>query len=646
MRPYSAPFFFNIKFYQPSEINQSKNSAHIRYIGTRSGVDLGHEIDTRMEVEPDTPEHHVKYAHERPRSHGLFGAGNEEINMLDVQKELQEHKGMVWRIIVSLHGDDAKRLDMEDRESWEEVIKQQLPRAAADMGISETNLNWVAAFHAEVGHPHAHIVLWEKKPKRRMGKVTPYVKSQMRKKFIQKIYSADRDRYGKEKTAMRDMIRQRGITTLREAVNFAREWRTQMDEVNRLFALTGRVPENRLTAKPDIEQINKLVKGLEEISSILPNKGRIMLKFMPEDVKQEVRKLAEWLYQEPQFAPLRAKYEEASEILARPYTQQQNQLKEAVDRAREDIINRISQIVLKAATEINKVNHFAIQPDIASEVVRKFNDATGYVPDDLSERLKKEVLKKLVKSGVPIDMTLKIIETANLEIPNSIVAAAYLYEPKTPVFQAGVPYLIKAAYGEEIAEEYMNKQGYQKGWIDKMKSYKNVPLDLSSLARVLKVGDKQLAVVEKMAKTLISCGLTIEEAKQVMSNWSSRSGSNVSVAKLDKVLGLAKKEIEDAKDWGRTPFISKKEFYRLCNSLQVTVKFPWRTSREQQSVMKGHTKSVATSVFKSALHSISASIRRANAENEYAQIKAMDRIKEKTEREQEERERGEQGRGR
>lgn len=170
MRPFKAPFYFNIKFYKAEGDNGKKNSAHIRYIATRPGVDLGYELDKDMELVPDTPEHHIKYAHERPRSHGLFSSGDGEVDMHAIQKELAEHKGMVWRSIISLHGDDAARLEMESRESWEEVIKQQLPRAAEEMGIQETNLRWVAAFHAEVGHPHAHIVFWEKILKGDLGK--------------------------------------------------------------------------------------------------------------------------------------------------------------------------------------------------------------------------------------------------------------------------------------------------------------------------------------------------------------------------------------------------------------------------------------------------------------------------------------------
>lgn len=534
MRPYTAPFYFNIRFYLPSEINQKKNSAHLRYIGTRSGVDLGLEIDKDMELVPDTPGHHIKYAHERPRSHGLFSAGDEEVDMSAVQKELSQHHGMVWRVIVSLHGDDAERLDMLNRDAWEEVIKQELPRAAAEMGIQETNLRWVAAYHAEVGHPHAHIVFWEKKPKRRMGKVTPHVKDQMRKKFVQHIYAKDRDRYGKQKTMMRDMMRSKGITTLREAVIYARDWREQQNEVNQLFALTGVIPEDRLSPRMDYDQTYELIKRLERLSEILPGKGRLMLKFMPADVKEEVRQISEWMYNQPQFGPFRKQYQEAAEILARPYSNQEEQIKAAVSRAEEDMINRISQVVLKAAAEINKENHFAIHPDRAYYTIQSLKNASQSVePED------------------------------------------------------------------------------------------------------------QQKVIEGMAKLLLSCDVHQEEVLQIIRDWNSRSHSNVDDEIIVKLTKKALQNVNDTKDWGRTPILSKKEFNNLIGKLGIHAEYPWRSKHQRQAVIRGHHKAVAGGLFKSVFKHFANAVRRAEMDRDRAQMQAFDRIRRNAEREQEERERGE-----
>ncbi|MCE0553156.1 relaxase MobL [Bacillus thuringiensis] len=37
------------------------------------------------------------------------------------------------------------------------------------MGITESNLKWIAAFHEEKGHPHVHLMMWEKETKRERG---------------------------------------------------------------------------------------------------------------------------------------------------------------------------------------------------------------------------------------------------------------------------------------------------------------------------------------------------------------------------------------------------------------------------------------------------------------------------------------------
>ena len=42
-KPFQAPFVLKLSFYKPSTVNRVKNSAHIKYIGTRPGVELGGE---------------------------------------------------------------------------------------------------------------------------------------------------------------------------------------------------------------------------------------------------------------------------------------------------------------------------------------------------------------------------------------------------------------------------------------------------------------------------------------------------------------------------------------------------------------------------------------------------------------------------
>jgi hypothetical protein len=649
LKAYKAPFYFNIKFYQPGGDNPKKNSAHIRYIATRPGVEFGKEMDTNMELDLDSPEHHVKYAHERPRSHGLFSSGEEDINMFEIQKELKEHEGHVWRLILSLEGEDAKRLEMESREAWEEVIKTQLPQMAYEMGIQESNLRWVAAFHAEVDHPHSHVVFWEKKPKRRMGKVSLEVKDKMRKKFVQKIYAADRDRFGKEKTMMRDMMRGYGLTTLKETVQFAREWKNAGKDVSRFNNLIGRGEGSDLVPKFNVKQMKELTQKLNHLSGLLPKRGRLSLKFMPENVKLEVRKIAEWMYGQSQLNPLRVKYEDAAELLARPYTTQEIQLKEAVDKAKQDMIDRISQVVIKGASEIVKDDRFMINPDLARETVERFRFADGAIVEDQEKRLLKMIAKQLHAANIPKEVFLKILASLNLDFGKDDLSRAFagMIDIKPEKLSKNVAYLLKAYFGESEIMQILKAAGYVADEFDKVKNLTNVKRDVKSLLNVFGVKSAIHTVLDQMSTVLLSCGLSMDEAKGMILGWAKRSNTQASQHDIEEAVRKASKAMEAEKEWGRTPFLSPQQFKRLSKALDIEdAPSPWRSKRESEFAKNGHNHGITTKMFKSVFNQLEVLMKRMEAEKEHEHMKLLNRIRVNAEREQEEKERGDKSKGR
>ena len=240
-----------MSFYTPGARNRQKNAAHIGYIGKRTGVDLGIELEDAEKAvfeadrekgdtnTPGTAAGHVKYAHERPGSHGLFGAAEERPDLAAIQKELQEHRGVVWRSILSLKEEDAKLLDFHTRKSWETALRAAVPEAAAKMGIGESNLRWVAAFHQEKGHPHVHLVMWEKNPKRTKGKLSDGERKDMRNVFMRQIYAEERTRLAQEKTAMRDLIRDLSKDDTDKAIALIADVRQVWREVVQDLQATG-----------------------------------------------------------------------------------------------------------------------------------------------------------------------------------------------------------------------------------------------------------------------------------------------------------------------------------------------------------------------------------------------------------------------
>ncbi|MGB9860271.1 MAG: MobP3 family relaxase, partial [Moorellaceae bacterium] len=334
-----APFVLKVAFYAPTRQNQQRNANHIRYIATRPGADRGELEPERMD--PGTAAAHVKYAGERPGSHGLFSQDEDHPDLKAVQKELLQHKGVVWRAVLSLREDDAVRLGYTTRKAWETMLRATVAEAAAKMGIREDNLRWVAAFHAAQGHPHVHLVWWEKNPARSRGVISEGEKKDMRRVFVREIYAEERSRLLAEKTALRDLIRE---TARQDVLTLAREIRQAGLEVR---ALAGKEPGIAPELSPAAEQ--ELAGKLSNLASLMPGRGRIALAYMPQEVKTQAREIADWILRQPGFVQTTERYKELAKQIAGHYTMKPEALDEASRKAYEDVRDRLAQEVLKGA---------------------------------------------------------------------------------------------------------------------------------------------------------------------------------------------------------------------------------------------------------------------------------------------------------
>lgn len=338
----NAPFVCKVYFYKANRLNRQKNAAHVRYIGTRPGV----EQET-----PDTPAGHARYAHERPGSHGLFGPDG-PVNLKKIQQELNQHQGLVWRVVLSLEEADAIRLGLIRRAAWEQAIRAAIPEAAAKMGIGETNLRWVAAFHAEKGHPHVHLLIWEKKPWRIKGILTPYERQEFRKTWIKHLYGEERIRLLQEKTAARDLIRDLAKESVAEARKLLRELKATQKEMELELRAIGE--SAALPPKAYPEDVRIVAEKLKELAAIMPGRGRAALQFMPPEVKEKAREAAEVILASPAFQESYQKYIVATEQIARMYTARLDALSQARRRAHEDLRDRIANILVRGAVGLRR----------------------------------------------------------------------------------------------------------------------------------------------------------------------------------------------------------------------------------------------------------------------------------------------------
>jgi hypothetical protein len=102
--------------------------------------------------------------------HGLFGVVDdkkaEEIKSLQELSRSIEAKtrdgAIAYRAVISLKEDDAIRLGYDDPENWRDLVRSQLPDMCEKIGIRLHNLEYTAAVHLDKGHPHVHILFWDK----------------------------------------------------------------------------------------------------------------------------------------------------------------------------------------------------------------------------------------------------------------------------------------------------------------------------------------------------------------------------------------------------------------------------------------------------------------------------------------------------
>lgn len=409
---------FKMTFKHPNRPDTtSKNMSHVAYISSRPGVDktitesdLKKELEKGLEELSSDDETYIKYIDERPRSHGLFGKDGLE-DPKDVQEEVGNVNSFVWRGIVSLAESDARSLGYMDKENWQNMLRAKVPEMASKMEIRPSNLRWVAAVHMEKGHPHAHIMFWEKEPERTIGIVRPKILDNIRKLYTDEIFEEQRLELITEKNTMRDLIKDLANDDISKTSRLIKEIKNAGFELNKIL---GEESQENIAPRLYSQEEKELINKIRELSEIVPGKGRIALKFMPENVKEEVRAIADYLLSKPEFSASLEKNLRATEELAKLYTGKEDDLNKVRENAYNDIRDRVCQTVLKGAVQLNKDNLFYVDRELSANAVEfiKSIDSQISLSSDY-ERVIKEISTALLKTGHDDEQVLKNVVIFN-----------------------------------------------------------------------------------------------------------------------------------------------------------------------------------------------------------------------------------------
>ena len=191
-----AKLILKAPYYKPGHRTESGKSrgGYAEYIATREGVAI---LRGGM----------LGYIGERQGSNGLFSDEGEKINLSAISREIDEHLGNVWGIIISLKREDAERLGYNSAEQWMNLLRSHRNDIAKEMHILPSNLRWYAAYHNKEKNPHVHIMVWSKEPRE------PFLSREgihnLKQTFATDIFRQELTSIYKKQTEVRDDLKEK-----------------------------------------------------------------------------------------------------------------------------------------------------------------------------------------------------------------------------------------------------------------------------------------------------------------------------------------------------------------------------------------------------------------------------------------------------
>lgn len=379
MRSTKAPPFFRIKFSNHAQ----KDANHVRYIGTRPGVE---KVPVKDELAEDAA--HIEYAGTRPRSTGLFGPDPQHPPVLaEAMKEVGNREtSSSWRIVFSFREDDAKELGVSNLISWQDLTRRSMAQFTKSIAMQPEHLHWVAAHHPEQGHPHVHVLAWlaDEAPKRR-GELSALELRDVRRGISQEVFGPLRTRLAAERTMARNTM----LAAAKENVRGAELIIQRIELESQIAEPVG----ERLPPRFSKQDLENLSEKIEKLGVIMPGKGQAKLAYMPVEVKEKARTIADWILSRPQMAGALNAHEKATRELTGLYTKKVERSDEAWQKSYNDLRDRVANTVIKSAAGLNIKDKQVIRTD-EHNVTRSTLRSVWNIIE--KERLRAEAKAKLV----------------------------------------------------------------------------------------------------------------------------------------------------------------------------------------------------------------------------------------------------------
>ena len=261
-----AKLILKAPYYKPGHRTESGKSrgGYAEYIATREGVEI---LRGGM----------LGYIGERQGSNGLFSDEGEKINLSAISREIDEHPGNVWGMIISLKREDAERLGYNSAEQWMNLLRSHRNDIAKEMHILPSNLRWYAAYHNKEKNPHVHIMVWSKEPRE------PFLSREgihnLKQTFATDIFRQELTSIYKKQTEVRDDLKEKYKNIIAKVV--------------------AEIKNGDHAVSPElVMKMQLLSEKLEK------HKGKKVYGYLPKETKALVNEIVKMLGNDPQLSQL------------------------------------------------------------------------------------------------------------------------------------------------------------------------------------------------------------------------------------------------------------------------------------------------------------------------------------------------------
>lgn len=260
--------------------NQKKtpkcNYAHIGYIATRPGAVKNEGM------------RHGLFGKLEPGEVQEFATWQEAARLV---RELSCRRVNMYRGIISFSPETAAELGLTDRKAWEDYMERHILTLAKYNGIRVQNLQWVAAHHNERGHPHIHVVFWDKNQRTMVPFVHPSIPDKIRRQLIRDTFAEKIQAYCETKQRARERLTTAAVDLVDEFEQYMEQ--LHPTEYKRLREAFGHITDDELGAAPldgvlSADGMARFIPGLFVLKEKMPKKGRLAYKLLPEEVKAEL----------------------------------------------------------------------------------------------------------------------------------------------------------------------------------------------------------------------------------------------------------------------------------------------------------------------------------------------------------------------